>query len=74
MITKNEEKVLGKLIDSNNWRPNFSKIAKKTNIPVSTVWDVYKRVQKDKTLLINCEVSIVFDKDKQVIQNDKNRN
>lgn len=43
-------------LDSSNWKPNFSKIALETGIPVSTVHDQYCSNIKKSVVLVNAVV------------------
>lgn len=46
----NDGKILVELADKKNWRPSFSKIARKLKLPVSTVYDKYRRLSEDSEL------------------------
>ena len=38
-----EQKIMEEIKDLDNWVPALSKIAKKTDTPISTTWEIWKR-------------------------------
>lgn len=44
-LNENRKNITSELLNPENWKPNLSKISRKLNVPVSTIFDVYKRIK-----------------------------
>jgi predicted transcriptional regulator len=60
--------IIKQLKSKDNWRPDLSKISKTTNIPVSTVFDIIKKIPNRYDFSYNVRVKV---KDKIVEENDR---
>lgn len=58
MRDKNLSLVVAQLLKPENWRPNLSRISRKTGIPVATVFDNVKYVMMADIIRFHSEIKL----------------